>query len=1058
MATLSQDDRDLIVRHPLDNSLHHLEKSLRDAERSYTSASSLRGDATDDSEDGRQKAISRLLTALMGQETALDLHSRVSNRNVASELATLLGRFRQGQVSYAHCLPLVRLVIQKASDFDIWSAVLDLITTLSRVTPPASIPTAFDDTPITHSSASQQGAEQTRELVKKRLFEEIRSCTYREVGGVIQKYFEAKSWTPRTLDIYQAMKTRHKNGRWTDFPDPPVQAEVLDWWFRFQKEFLSQERGLYYTTTSPKDLVGAEAQRQIDLFVKPSDSQTSDTAHDWKDVRVIGELKESNRDKKGTLLQISRYVRDVFSCQPTRRYVHAFTICGREMEAWVFDRSGPYSPGPFDIHDEPERFIQVIAGYCMMNEEELGLDTFTERDVDGCFVTLEQDGAESPTKMRLEPLPITHQRAIVCRGTSCFLTRTPGSKGHDCVTKFSWTSDRRRPEADLLRLARQRGVKGIANLIAHRRITDIAELRSGLTFGEPYSFRGLSSAASSFSQSFSQSQQPSFLSGSFSELHGLSIAQNPPRKRKSYDVEEAQGTSLLTSNSGPYDNRIFRSLIVSPAGRAIHNYESPLELLEALRDAIKAHESLYRKGNILHRDISENNIIITDPKTDGFKGMLIDLDLAKELGSGRSGARCRTGTMEFMAIEVLQGISHTYRHDLESFFYVLIWQCGRRGWKFLHSSKEQPAPSLLTKWYIGTYREIASAKRGHMHVDGFEDILVKYVWDTICEQQTADFCSKVIAPGGKLGAIGGVEPPRDDITITRTLGYTATGETVKKPWATFPEEITKAHYEWIKKWADLVDELLAEGKIKPHPPKVRKGLENVIEGMDEMKEGKTLSQTMPTEAEFQAAERALENYLKNRRRPTSPSPRTPDISWHSNVADVLERQLQEDNHRTWGFVIYRTTYDNDEDWVEFLKRLRIRMEEEFDRFHGRDILELFTLTVIEDREHIDGASTAAIQEHFRQWRMTAPQSEQQQDNTASEVGPGLSPRYRYAIEVDTAALHSVVYDAPAPPDLDTTKLGWVKLIDVSWEPASPESIGNFFEPIEGVVQENSLEV
>jgi hypothetical protein len=29
--------------------------------------------------------------------------------------------------------------------------------------------------------------------------------------------------------------------------------------------------------------------------------------------------------------------------------------------------------------------------------------------------------------------------------------------------------------------------------------------------------------------------------------------------------------------------------------------------------------------------------------------------------------------MEFMAIEVLLGISHTYRHDLESFFYVLIW-------------------------------------------------------------------------------------------------------------------------------------------------------------------------------------------------------------------------------------------------------------------------------------------------------------------------------------------------------------------------------------------------
>ena len=101
--------------------------------------------------------------------------------------------------------------------------------------------------------------------------------------------------------------------------------------------------------------------------------------------------------------------------------------------------------------------------------------------------------------------------------------------------------------------------------------------------------------------------------------------------------------------------------------------------------------------------------------------MLIDLDLAKELGSGRSGARCRTGTMEFMAIEVLLNVDHTYRHDLESFFYVLIWQCARRGW-----SEAWPKKSLLAKWYTDSYREIASAKRGNMYVDGFEDILEEF--------------------------------------------------------------------------------------------------------------------------------------------------------------------------------------------------------------------------------------------------------------------------------------------------------------------------------------------
>ena len=37
--------------------------------------------------------------------------------------------------------------------------------------------------------------------------------------------------------------------------------------------------------------------------------------------------------------------------------------------------------------------------------------------------------------------------------------------------------------------------------------------------------------------------------------------------------------------------------------------------------------------------------------------------------------------MQFMAIEVLQGKGHTYRHDLESFFYVFIWMCIRYGYE-----------------------------------------------------------------------------------------------------------------------------------------------------------------------------------------------------------------------------------------------------------------------------------------------------------------------------------------------------------------------------------------
>ncbi|EEH20721.2 hypothetical protein PABG_02952 [Paracoccidioides brasiliensis Pb03] len=129
---------------------------------------------------------------------------------------------------------------------------------------------------------------------------------------------------------------------------------------------------------------------------------------------------------------------------------------------------------------------------------------------------------------------------------------------------------------------------------------------------------------------------------------------------------------------------------ISPAGRPIYKYESPMELLMVLHNAIKTHGSLYLDGNILHWDISKNNIIITSSKkADGHMGMLIDLNLAKEVGSECSSAQHQTSTTEYMAIKVLLNVNQTYCHNPESFFYVLIWQCGHRSWEKLDELQRQ---------------------------------------------------------------------------------------------------------------------------------------------------------------------------------------------------------------------------------------------------------------------------------------------------------------------------------------------------------------------------------
>ncbi|UKZ59238.1 uncharacterized protein TrAtP1_000556 [Trichoderma atroviride] len=640
------------------------------------------------------------------------------------------------------------LRILSAQSFMAPAADCQCSTALLLQTPQRLTRVPSSDTPYTFSSASQQGAEQTRRLIDHRVWEEIRACTFRDANGFFKKYFEDKDWSSRAQDVYESIKKQHIGNKWVNLAGSPDQTRLLDWLFSLQDDLLSEEQRYYCATKSTKELTGGEACRQIDLVVRRKNRKPSEAEDIRKDIAVIGELKASNHDGvKKPLIQLAVYARDVFANQPTRRYLHAFTICGSKMEPWVFDRSGCYSPGPFDIHEHPERFIRVLSGYIMMNEDELGFDTFMQREGDSNFIKIEGDGCQ-PQKLQLHSVPLAHRRAIVSRATSCFLAKHLDSRDYDHVAKFSWSSSERKPETDFLKLANERGVQGIARLIGHYDITNIKDIRSGITFMKRYSFRGTASIVSPFSRVLFPPQNPvnkhhnSKDNSTKRPMKRKLVDRDPKPKRPKFHQRsclqnelthptmESDGYPPAVSGDGLYDNRTLRCLVISPAGRPIYKYQSPLELLEALRDAIKAHQSLYSKGNILHRDISENNIIMTDPEKDGFSGMLIDLDLAKELGSGRSGARCRTGAMEFMAIEVLRDTDHTYRHDLESFLYVLLWQCIRRGWEFVGRTLSKP--SQLRGWYTGTFEDIARNKHGNMDGIAFEYILNEFPDEFSC--------------------------------------------------------------------------------------------------------------------------------------------------------------------------------------------------------------------------------------------------------------------------------------------------------------------------------------
>jgi hypothetical protein len=674
-------------------------------------------------------AISSLLLTLAGHRIAKRLRSKESNGTIVGELARLVTRFDSAQIEVSAFRPLATVVVQQSTDVEIWKQVLLLITASSRLTPPPSVSASFGGTPRTHNSSSHQGSEQTRRLLQDPLRDEFHDCSYVKVAGFFEKYFDGKSWAEKSKDIFEAVKGTHKDGRWTTFPSKPTEDDVWKWWSCFQTEHLADSPSAYHRTKDKTEMVNADGERQVDLFVK-SRRVISSEKHRWEDVRAIGEHTEST-DRGKKFLQLARYARNVFIAQPRRQFLHAFILSYTEIEPHIFDRSGSYSMESFDIHEEPERFIRIISGYCLMSDEEHGLDTFIEREGSAEFVTVaDSDGKD--VRLALDPKPIARQAAVVGRGTSCYLTVDGNS-----VAKLSWVSAGKSPaEADLLKRAHEKQVKGAPSLIGHRRGVNTSKLRAPLIFTKKRRIEG---------RQYNMHRQGSNVSFS-SQFASLPISDGE-RKRKSIDagesfskksrsnsqvsrlsqVHEAEASfneSQASQATGePFVDRVLYIQATQPAGRPLARFTSVGELLRAMRDAIKVHRSLFLDGSILHRDVSESNIIITDPdKNDGLAGSLIDLELGTIVENGkntRTGLKRMTGTLKYMAIEVLElGLSgarpdlqHTYRHDLESFFYVFLSICVSHGWDRGKAPKLDPFRS----WYIGNdYRDNMRAKTGDM--------------------------------------------------------------------------------------------------------------------------------------------------------------------------------------------------------------------------------------------------------------------------------------------------------------------------------------------------------
>jgi hypothetical protein len=226
-----------------------------------------------------------LIQALQIEPAARILPSRIAERTLSGDLGLLYSRVDANQLDIALAIPLVEQIVRNEpdvptwNDADIWHAVFELVARTNPITPPTAFEKAVFDTPLRSSSASQRGIEQTHDEVDQRILEELTGRVYYDVGGFYERYFEGKSWTNNTRDIYEESRAQYTKGYWNGWPEPSIQGPFFEWFMKFQDTVLGGLGRKYYTSAN-KVLRGSEADRKLDIFLTPTDAALPEGEHD----------------------------------------------------------------------------------------------------------------------------------------------------------------------------------------------------------------------------------------------------------------------------------------------------------------------------------------------------------------------------------------------------------------------------------------------------------------------------------------------------------------------------------------------------------------------------------------------------------------------------------------------------------------------------------------------------------------------------------------------------------------------------------------------------------
>ena len=565
--------------------------------------------SADDNDDSRQ-AIADLLKIFKEHPLAHSLSLPKSSTLLASKLTTILDQMEQDKgntFTYDRYYELLDHVVKKVPDVEIWRIVLNLVADTTLRSPPftprhqaTKLISSLKQTPHSYSASRLENTSELERDVDAVLQQELKSSLRLDVPDFVSAIFghvsRLEKLAKTALDsCHEGDDIRYtQTAGWTGWPKDCQERKVVEWFKNImpglitsiQREpgYVAHCRRIY--AKPQKYLHGAPTQRKMDIGIERVDGSSEDPPH-WDRILVVGELKSKPAEDghEETFLDLAKYAREVFRTQD-RRYVLGFSLCGSIMRLWQFDHSGSSGSTPFDINEDGDRFVRVMLGYHLMNDEQLGFDSTIHR-VDGqrC-IDITRNGQIERLFLEKE---VRKHAGIIGRATTCWKAyRGAGASITRLVIKDSWQYEERPEEGELIRDATSQSVINIAQYYHHETVQcankddDIfGNVRKGMmkecarrNFRQRFNPQ---TSASEYQKKIASSQTKSGSNSRKRSSSSLTTSSHNKRSR----------TSNLTSPTEPSQhNRIHRRVVTSSPGKPLSEASSCAAIMTAFIGAI----------------------------------------------------------------------------------------------------------------------------------------------------------------------------------------------------------------------------------------------------------------------------------------------------------------------------------------------------------------------------------------------------------------------------------------------------------------------------------------